>query len=452
MKYDLIVIGGGPAGYNCAERATHAGLNVAVIEQAKLGGVCLNSGCIPSKALLQSAKVADYVRHADMYGVQATYNGVNHKFILDRKNRIVRKLVAGIKLQLKSANVTVIEGKAIIKDKQDNLYTISVNDQTYTCTYLIIATGSTAIIPPIKGVTEGVNEGRVLDNVGILDLADIPANLVVIGGGVIGLEMASYYTSMGSQVTVVEALSKIAGNTDSQVTAILQTNYEKKGVRFLTNTMAVAIDNEGVTVKSGDQLTRLPADKVLLSVGRKANAIDGIDRLGIATNRGFIVTDEHLRTNIDNVYAIGDCNGKVMLAHTAYREGEVAVNTIMGIDDYINYDAIPSVIYTNPEIASIGKTAEQATNDGLTIVEQTLPMQYSGRYVAENTTTDGICKLVLHNDRLIGATIIGNGASEFIVLLSAMIGLDINIEQLKTVVFPHPTVSEIIRESIFSLE
>ena len=453
--YDLIVLGGGPAGYLTAERAGHAGLKTLVIEKREFGGVCLNEGCVPSKTFLNSAKVLDYANHASNYGVKVEgATSIDQAFVVERKNGVVKMLVSGIKATLKRNKVTMKSAEAVIESKTDDGFIVKAGEEKFLAKRLMIATGSMPVVPPITGLKEQIASGLVMTNREILELKEIPKTLVVIGGGVIGLEMASYFSSVGSKVIVVEMLDKIAGPTEKEISAILQKSLEKKGVIFNLGCKVTAIEKDGVVFERNGKAEKVTADKILLSIGRRAVTQGiGLENIGVNVERGAIVTDENMRTNIANVYAAGDVNGKVMLAHTAYREAEVAVNTMLGKKDFMRYGVIPSVIYTNPEVGSVGETEESAKAKGLDVKVVSIPMTYSGRYVAENTTLDGICKLVINNktNTLIGAHIIGSYAGEFIVSVSSMIDLEIDIENIKKLVFPHPTVCEIVREAIFQI-
>ena len=453
--YDLVVIGGGPAGYLAGERAGHAGLKTLVIEKREFGGVCLNEGCVPSKTFLNSAKVLDYANHASNYGVTVEgKTSIDQKFVVERKNGVVKMLVSGIKGQLKRNKVAMKSAEAFIEGKVDDGYAIKVGDEKVVAKRLIIATGSMPVVPPITGLKENLEKGVVLTNREILNLTEIPNKLVVIGGGVIGLEMASYFSSVGSQVTVVEMLDKIAGPTEKEISEILKKSLEKKGVKFNLGCKVTAIESDGVIFERDGKAEKVEADKILLSIGRRAVTQGfGLENIGVNLERGAIVTDDKMRTNVANVYACGDVNGKVMLAHTAYREAEVAINTILGKKDAMRYNVIPSVIYTNPEVGTVGETEESAKAKGLDVKVVSIPMTYSGRYVAENTALDGICKLVINNktNTLIGAHIIGSYAGEFIVSVSAMVDLEVDIDNIKKLVFPHPTVCEIVREAIFQI-
>ena len=452
LTYDLIVIGGGPGGYLAAERAAHAGLNTLVIEKRALGGVCLNEGCIPSKALLNSAKTYDHAKHANLYGVSCENVTIDQKAVISRKNKVVRTLVSGVNAKLKAAGVTVVMDTAAITGKTADGFTVSAGDNTYTGKRLIIATGSSATVPPIPGVKENLGE-FVLTNREILDLTEIPQKLTIIGGGVIGLEMAAYYATVGSQVTVIEMLPHIAGATDREISGILQKELEKKGVTFLLEHKCLAVEPGKVTAEApnGEKIA-VAADKVLLSIGRRPNVESlGLENIGVAFEKSGIPTDTTGRTNVADVYAIGDVNGHHMLAHTAYQEAEVAVNNILGKKDAMRYYANPAVIYTQPEVASVGKTEEECREKGIAYEVKKLSMRYSGRFVAENEGGDGLCKIIVDKKRrtVLGIHLIGAYAGEIIWGAAEMLELQLRVADARQIIFPHPTVSEIIRETLW---
>ncbi len=452
MAYDLIVIGGGPAGYLAAERAGHAGLNTLLIEKRFIGGVCLNEGCIPSKALLYSAKLYDGAAHGDKYGITVKDIKLDHKFVVNRKNKVVNTLVSGIKAKLKKNKVTVVMAEAKITGRTAEGFTVAAGGETYVGSKLIISTGSVPVTPPIPGVKEGLESGFVVTNREILDWEEVPANLVIIGGGVIGLEMASYFNTAGSKVTVVEMMNKIAGPMDAEISEILMKNYEKKGITFNLGCKVVGVENGKVLYEKDGKTFNVAADKVLLSIGRRAFTEGlGLETIGVETERGKIKVDDHCRTSVAGVYASGDVNGTSMLAHTAYRETEVALNDILGKKDIMRYNAIPSVIYTNPEVAAIGETEETAKAKGIDFEVVKLSMMYSGRYVAENEGGDGIIKVLINKKyrNVIGIHMIGNHSSEIIYGGAAYIETEMPIDDIKQLVFPHPSVCEIIREAIF---
>ncbi|MBO5928182.1 MAG: FAD-dependent oxidoreductase, partial [Clostridia bacterium] len=378
--FDLVVLGGGPAGYLAAERAGHAGLKTMVIEKREFGGVCLNEGCVPSKTFLNSAKVFDYANHAANYGVKIDgKTSIDQKFVVERKNGVVKMLVSGIKAGLRKNKVTMKVAEGYIEGKTDEGIIIKAGDDKVIAKRLIISTGSMPAVPPIPGLKEGIESGLVLTNREILDLTEIPSKLVVIGGGVIGLEMASYFSSVGSQVTVIEMLNKIAGPTEAEVSTILKKALERKGIIFKLGCKVTSIDKDGVVYEENGKVEKAMGDKVLLSIGRRPVTQGiGLENIGVNMERGAIVTDDQMRTNVANVYATGDVNAKVMLAHTAYRESEVAINTILGKKDRMRYNVIPSVIYTNPEIGTVGETEESAKQKGLDVKTVSIPMTYSG--------------------------------------------------------------------------
>lgn len=452
MVYDLIALGGGPAGYLAAERAGQAGFSVLLIEKRFIGGVCLNEGCIPSKALLYSAKLFDNAKNGEKYGVFCKDIKLDHKIALERKNKVVKTLVSGIKSKLKSSLVTTVENFGEITGKSPACYDVKAGNEIFTGKRLLIATGSMPIIPPIPGLEEGINRGQVLTNKEILAIDTIPDSLVIIGGGIIGLEMASYFNSAGSKVTVIEMLDHIAGNTDFEISEILLKNYQKKGIDFHLNSKVIEIKDKQVVYEEMGEKKNLSCGKILLSIGRKP-VIDGfgLENIGLEIEKGRIKTDEHGLTNLPELYAAGDVNGYSMLAHTAYREAEVCVNRMIGRKDFMRYEAIPSVIYTNPEVACVGETEASAGEKGIDFESVKISMRYSGRYVAENEGGDGICKILIDKKyrRLIGLHMIGNYSSEIIYGAGTMIEMEMRVEDIKELVFPHPTVSEIIREGIF---
>lgn len=454
MIYELIVLGGGPAGYLACERAGHKGLSTLLIEKEYIGGVCLNNGCIPTKTLLYSAKLKDGATNGKKYGVTASDVTLDHATVIRRKNKVVKKLTAGVKAQVKAGGTVIVEGEGIIQGKNTEGFNVKVNDDIYTGTRLLIATGSSPVIPPIEGLKDGLESSFVLTSREMLDIMEVPKKLVVIGGGVIGLEMASYYNSAGSEVTIIEMLPKIGGTIDGDIADILQKEYMLKGIEFNLSCMVTKINKNSVVYEKDGESFEVEADKVLLSVGRRPNSNGiGLESINVEVERGAIKIDEKCQTNIVNVYCAGDVNAKSMLAHTAYRQAEVVVNNISGNKDKMYYEAIPGVIYTNPEVAGVGYTKDSAQNAGLDITEKVITMNYSGRYMAENERGEGIIKIIVDNEKntLCGVHIIGNYASEIIISAGIMIEKEMSIDEIKKLIFPHPTVSEVIREAIFQL-
>lgn len=450
--YDLIVIGGGPGGYLAAERAARAGLSVLLFEKRALGGVCLNEGCIPSKALLNSAKTYEHALHAASYGVTVTGVSIDQRKVVERKDGVVKKLVAGVKAKMRSHGVSVVMAEAVITGKTAEGFTLRAAGTDYTAQNLIIATGSSAAVPPIPGVQENLGT-FVLTNREILDLTEIPGKLTVIGGGVIGLEMAAYYAAVGAKVTVIEMLDHIAGATDREIGLMLQRELERKGVTFLLSHKCLSVEPGKVWAEAPNgEKVAVEADKVLLSIGRRANIQGiGLETIGVNVNRSGILTDARGRTNVSGVWAVGDVNGHHMLAHTAYREAEVAVNDLTGKPDMMRYHANPSVIYTQPEIASVGKTEEECREKGIDYEVRKLPMVYSGRFVAENEDADGLCKIIVDKKRrtVLGVHLIGAYSGEIIWGAAEMIETQMRVTDARQIIFPHPTVSEIIRETLW---
>lgn len=453
--HDLIVLGGGPGGYLAAERAGQAGLNTLLIEKNKVGGVCLNEGCIPSKTLLNSAKVFDHAKNGEHYGVAAENARIDQPAVIARKNKVVKTLVSGVSAALKAAKVTVKNGEGIIQGRSaDGVITVQVGDEKFESKRLIVATGSEVVVPPIPGVKEGLANGGVVTSREILDLERIPKTMTVVGGGVIGLEMAGYFAACGCKVSVVEMLDHIAGNADSEMSSLLQKAYEKRGIEFHLGCQVTGVKGGFVEFTNAGKADKVASEVTLMSVGRRAATKGiGLESIGVLTDRGKILTDARGRTNVPGVFAVGDANGVWMLAHAAYREAEVAVNTILGKRDIMRYDAMPSVIYTTPEMAFVGETEETCKAKGIAYRKSVLPMSYSGRFLAETDGSEGKIKLIVDSatNRMIGCHLLGNYASEIILAAGTMIETQMRVEDIKEIIFPHPTVGEIIREAIFHI-
>ena len=450
--YDLIILGGGPAGYNAAERAGHAGLKTLVIEERALGGVCLNEGCIPTKTLLYSAKIYDYAKHGKDYGVSFESAAIDHGFVVERKNKVVKQLVSGVGGKMKKAGVEVVKATATIKGRGAEGFVVEAEGKEYTGKQLLICTGSSAAVPPIDGLADSIKNGFALTNREVLDLKEIPKTIVIVGGGVIGLEMASYFNSVGSKVYVVEMMNYIAGPVDREISEMLRKDYASRGVEFILGAKVTSIKDGAVTYDKDGKITEIKADHALVSIGRRPRTAGlGCENIGLKLERGAIVTNEYGKTNVPGVWAAGDVNGKSMLAHTAYREGEVCINNILGKKDRINYNSIPSVIYTNPEVASVGETTETVKEMGLDASVETLTLKYSGRYIAENEHGNGILKVITDNKHhnIIGLHMIGSYASEIIYGAAMMVETEMRVEDIQKLVFPHPTVCEVIREAMF---
>ena len=447
MKYDVAIIGGGPAGYTAAERAAKGGLSTILFEKNALGGVCLNEGCVPTKTLLYSAKTYDNIRHASKYAVKAENPSFDLGKIIARKNKVVKKLTAGIRMKMTEAGATVVNAEASIEGRaEDGTLTIVAADTRYEAANLLICNGSETVIPPIPGLSETA----YWTSREALQSKELPASLVIIGGGVIGMEFASFFNSLGVEVHVVEMLDKILGPMDRELSAMLQAEYAKRGVKFYLGHKVTGVHGTEVSVEKDGESFTLTGEKVLLSVGRRPVTKGfGLENLGVEPFRNGTKVNEYMQTSLPNVYACGDITAFSLLAHTAVSEAEVAIDHILGKPHAMSYKAIPGVVYTNPEIAGVGRTEEELQAAGVDYQVKKIPMAFSGRFVAENEMGNGVCKLLLDGEgTLIGAHLLGNPASELIVIAGMAIEQGMKAEQLTRFVFPHPTVGEILKEAL----
>jgi dihydrolipoamide dehydrogenase len=409
--------------------------------------VCLNEGCIPTKTLLYSAKTYENALHGDKYGVFASDVRFDFEKIAARKNKIVRKLVAGVNAKMQQNNVVVVKGEATIEKRTAEGVEIQCNNEKFISKNLLICTGSEAFVPPIEGLAEAGDV--ILTNREILALKQQPQSLVIIGGGVIGMEFASFYNSIGTQVTVIEMLPEILGNNDFEISAMLREIYTKKGISFNLNAKVVKIDKNKVLFEKDGQIESVEGEKILVSVGRRPVTKGfGLENIGVEIECGGIKVNEKMQTNVPNVFAAGDVTGFSLLAHTASREGEVVVNNLAGGNDKMRYNAIPGVVYTNPEVATVGETEESAKAKNIDYKILKLPMTFAGRFVAENDGSAGLCKILVGDGgEILGVHLLGNPASEMIFGACMAIEQGMTAEKLQGVVFPHPTVSEIIKET-----
>ena len=452
--FDVIVLGAGPGRYLAAERAGQAGLKALLIEKKHIGGTCLNEGCIPTKTLLRSAKLYHSALTSEPYAVKCGELSIDQPSVVARKRAVTAGLVAGVKAGLKASKVKTVEGEGSVEGRDNDGIIVSVNGETYHGKNLIVATGSRPIVPNIEGLSAALESGFVVTSTELLELDKIPEKLCVIGGGVIGLEMATYYAMVGSEVEIVEAAAKVAGGLDKDATDVIVAECEKLGMKFNVNTKAVKFGADSVTVEADGKQSEIKCDKALLCIGRKAN-VDGFgltEKLHVPTENGAIKVDEFCMSGIPNVYAIGDCNGQSMQAHVAYRQAEVAINHILGKFDPMRWACVPGLVHTEPEAAYAGMTLDEAKAAGIDATASKISMNYSGLYMAENVNGTGIIKLVFDKKKktMIGATIVGGPASELITICGIMIDNELPVERMKSYVFPHPTNGEAIREAIFA--
>ena len=450
--YDIAIIGGGPGGYAAAEKAGKNGLKTILFEKKDLGGVCLNEGCIPTKTLLYSAKLYDNARKSEKYGVRVEGAELDYKKMIDRKTKVIRKLVAGVGLRMKNAGVEVIKAEAVIEGRNsDGTIRITASDATYEARNLLICTGSETFVPPIEGLDISNNEA-IVTNRELLSLKEAPQSITIIGGGVIGMEFASLYNSIGAEVYVIEMQPEILGTLDAEISTMLRAQYTKRGIHFNLSCKVTRIQgNDVVFVDSEGVEHTATSDKILVSVGRRPITKGfGLETLGVELERGGIKVDDKMRTNVEGVFAAGDVTGFSLLAHTATREGEVVINNLIGAPDTMCYNAIPGIVYTNPEVASVGITEVEAQRQGIAYICHRLPMAYSGRFVAENEGGEGLCKVIVEEStgRVLGVHMLGNPCSEIIGSACIAVAQGMTIHEFERIILPHPTVTEILKETL----
>ncbi|QBQ07753.1 pyruvate dehydrogenase E3 component [Spiroplasma gladiatoris] len=457
--FDVIMIGAGVGGYVGAIKCARLGLKTLIVEKAKYGGVCLNIGCIPTKTLLKSADLYEQIIKAEKYGIKVDTKNVkaDWKLIQERKNDVVSKLTSGVKGLLKKNKISVVEGEAVAIDKN----TIEVNNTKYTCDNLIIATGSVPNSMNLPGAKEAVESGFLIDSTGALALPKIPKKLVIIGGGVIGVEFACVYKRLGTQVTILQFLPTILEMLDSDVTKEMTKELINRGnLEIITGASTKEFKNNSVVYEKDGQTFTIEADYCLQSVGRKT-VTTGFDNIGLEKNeRNHIITNEYCETNIDGVYAIGDVTGKMMLAHVASYQGLIAANRIArrlnnneAEDLIMDYNRVPSCIYTHPEVAMIGKTEDQLKKEGVEYKAFKFPFAAIGKALADGNTT-GFVKLICEPKykQIIGAHIISNTATDMISEITTLIQAEGTISELAKAIHPHPTLSEAVWEAAEALE
>lgn len=447
----IAIIGAGPAGYTAAEYAAQNGLKVILFEEKKLGGICLNEGCIPTKTLLYATKLIQNAQNSTKYGIKIDHIDIDFGKIMARKNKIIRKLNAGIRTKLNHPNITTINEKAKFNSYTNGQIEIKTISKSYPVDYALICTGSQNFTPSIDGIKEC---NHLWTSTEALNADTIPKELTIIGGGVIGIEFADFYNTLGTKVTIIEMMDEILNNMDRQLSQSLREILTQKGITFHLNSKVLKIENQtNIVFEKDQQKQTITTEKILISVGRKPNTTDiGLETIGIAQHKnGGIKINEQMQTNLPNVYAAGDVTGQSMLAHTASKEAQVAINNILNIDDHIYYHTIPSVVYTNPEIASVGEDEQALNEKGIKYRTQQLPMSFSGRFVAENEGSNGICKIIssAETNKILGVHLLGNPASEIITTATLAIEKKMTTEEWKKSVFPHPTVGEILKETLF---
>lgn len=449
IETDTIVIGAGPGGYVAAIRAAQLGQKVTIIEKGTLGGVCLNVGCIPSKALISASHRYDSALHSDDMGITAEKVTVDFSKVQEWKAGVVKKLTGGVEGLLKGNKVDIVQGEAYFVDENSLKVMDENSSQTYTFKNAIIATGSRPIeLPSFK------YSKRVLDSTGALNLDEIPGKLVVIGGGYVGTELGTAYANLGSQVTILEGTDDILGGFEKQMTALVKRNLKKKGTEIVTKAMAKGVKEteNGVIVTyeaKGEEKT-LEADYVLVTVGRKPNTDElGLEQVGVKmTDRGVIEVDAQCRTNVNSIFAIGDIVPGPPLAHKASYEGKIAAEVISGQTSEVDYLAIPAVVFSEPELATVGYTEKQAKEEGLEVNASKFPFAANGRALALNNT-DGFVKLVTRKQDglIVGAQIAGANASDMVAELGLAIEAGMTVEDVAMTIHAHPTLGEITMEA-----
>ncbi|MEO7730910.1 MAG: dihydrolipoyl dehydrogenase [Kofleriaceae bacterium] len=457
QRFDAVVIGAGPGGYPAAIRLGQLKIKTAIIEREYMGGVCLNVGCIPSKAVIHAAKMFDKLGHSEDIGITITGKPVLDMAKLQAwKSGVVNKLTSGVRTLLKGNKVEIIEGAATLVASGPDGHRITVKsaagEQTIIAKNIVLATGSRPFeIPGFK-----IDQQRIIDSTGALALGEVPKRMIVIGGGYIGLELGMCYAKFGSKVTVVEAMPRLLGTMDKDCVGVVERKLKKMGVEVMLDTKAKSWEDKGdravLTVELKDGKTAaIDADKILLAIGRKPNSENlGLEQAGVAVGKGgFVIADDHLRTNVPGIYAIGDLIGGMMLAHKATKEGEVVAEVIAGHKAAFDVRTIPAVVFTDPEVSSTGMTEDEAKAKGFTALKiGKFPFAALGRALSVNDT-DGFVKVIADakTGELLGVHIAGNGGSDLISEATLAIEMGAVADDLRLTIHPHPTLSEGMMEA-----
>jgi dihydrolipoamide dehydrogenase len=444
---DLIVIGAGPGGYEAAAHAARMGKKVTLIEKQHLGGTCLNVGCIPAKTFLRSSKLFHECSQAAAYGIRLAAPAFDMPAVVERKKRIVATLTKGVGSMLRQAGVEVITGTAKLIGRN----TVLVGDQRLEASNILLATGSRPAVPPVPGL----DSASVLDSNRIFDITSIPKNIAIIGGGIIGLEFACFFNEIGSKVEVFEMLPKIATGTDEEIANRLLRILEKKGIQFHLAARVLEISGNTLQYAAADGAkTSFTAECILNATGRAPNVNGlGLEEVGVDFTPKGVRTDDYGKTNVPGIWTCGDVTGRRMLAHAATREGIVAVNNMFGKKDRIRYNGVSSVLYTHPEVACVGRTEEELKAAGVEFHKAIVPMAVAGRFLIENEGATGVVKVLTgaRFGEILGVHAIGDGSSEFIVAAAAMVETEMCASAAGEIIFPHPTVSEALREAILAV-
>ncbi len=445
--YDLIVIGAGPGGYEAAAHAGRLGMKTLLAEKEFIGGTCLNVGCIPTKTFLKSARLFSECRSAAAYGVEIAGAKWNQAAVVQRKNKVVSTLTRGVEALLKKNRVEVVRAAARLQSAG----LVQVGDRRLEARNILIATGARPAVPPIPGI----DSPSVLDSTAVLNLTEVPARVAVIGGGYIGLELAGFFFAAGAAVTVLEMLPRIASGSDADISSRLQQAFKKSGVTLKTSCKVTRIEGNRISCLDDQGAAfETEAECIVNATGRVPVVQDlGLEELGIDLDRKGIKVDERGRTSLPGVWACGDVTGRRQLAHAATREGLVAVNEMAGRRDRIRYEAIPSVIYTHPEVACVGWTEEELKSQGKEYKKALVPMAVAGRFLVENEGGSGVVKVLAgaRYGEILGVHMLGDLSSEFIVAAAQMMEMEMRIADVEKVVFPHPTVSEALKLALLEI-